>query len=344
MKYQSRQSVITTAQKLGSSAKTFAGAARYLISVACNSTPLHKRGESPLVGNRGATALRDLPRLRLAQKADARALQLGVWRRDDALEQLASVNAQVRVSVPLGKKTADDVREKAHTANPRLKNWDHPEETTYPEYDQVETIDHGRYSSQCTYRRLTYRPTVTSCAVISAGGKLRYESAKEQPTWLAPPRGYRWDRDQNGVRLVSLSDSRKDYHPDSDDLRSYDARSLARKISALFSQRREQARINAEHLRLEKLSASEQTRLIAKAEREGCTVCLRDSLRAGNCRAGSVAFAQWHKLDPAKHYRPSQLLRIANGDAHRVKLAVAVALRRHRHEMAAGYCLLEDHQ
>ncbi|MCK9172019.1 MAG: hypothetical protein RBR03_09025 [Desulfuromonas thiophila] len=344
MKYQSKSHAIESAKVAGSSAKTFAGAARYLVAQARNSTQLHKRGKRSLVGNRGAAALRDLPRLRLAQKADARALQLGVWRRDDAMEQLASVDAQVRVSVPLGTKTADQLREKAHAANTRLKNWDRPEETTRPKCDQVETIDHGRYSSRCTFKHLTYRPTVTSCAVISAGGKLRYEYANESPAWLAPPRGYHWDRDQNGVRLVSLSDSRKDYHPDSDDLRSYDARSLARKITALFKQRREQARINAENLRLEKLSASEQTRLIAKAEREGCVVCLRDSIKAGNCRAGSVAFAQRHNLDPAKHYRPSKLLRIANGDAQRVKLVVAVALRRHRHEMAAGYCLLEDHQ
>lgn len=345
MKYQSRQHAIENAQAAGSSAKTFKGAVKFLVNAARDTTPLHRRGVKATTHNRGADALRKLPRWRLAAKANARAAKLGVWARDAALELLAEINAASRVPVPLGPNTAHHLEEAAWAAYPHRKNWDSATETCFPAYNLVETIDHGQYSSRCQFRHLTYRPTVTSCAVICDGGShVRYEYAIAAPAWLKAPRGYRWDRDKNGLRIVSMSDQRRDYHPNSDDLRSYDARALAKKAAELHAVRKAQAAKAREEYRLAKLSADEQTKLIAKAEREGATVCLKDSIKAGNCRAGSEQFAQRHNLDPTKHYRPSQLLRIANGDAHRVKLVVAVALRRHRHEMAVGYALLEDHR
>ncbi len=345
MKYQSSQHVIETAQAAGSKAKTFRGAARVLVAAARNTTPMHKRGVKASPHNRGSSAVAKLPKWQLGQNALARAAKLGVWALDAALELLAEIDAARRVTVPLGPNTAQHLEDAARAAYPHRKNWDSATETCFPAYDLVETIDHGQYSSRCSYRHLTYRPTATSCAVVSDGGAyVRYEYATDQPTWLKAPRGYRWDRDKNGLRIVSLSDQRRDYHPDSDDLRSYDARALAKKAAKLYAVRKTQAAKAKEEARLAKLSADEQTRLIAKAEREGATVCLKDSLKAGNCRAGSEQFAHRHNLDPTKHYKPSQLLRIANGDAHRVKLVVAVALRRHRHEMAVGYAMLEDHR
>ena len=51
-----------------------------------------------------------------------------------------------------------------------------------------------------------------------------------------------------------------------------------------------------------------------------------------------------HDLDPRRHYAPTQLLALANGDTRRVAAVVSVALRRHREEMARGYALLSDHR
>jgi len=150
---------------------------------------------------------------------------------------------------------------------------------------------------------------------------------------LQPPKGYRWDRDRNGMRLVSLTIADKDYHPNSDDLRDYSKRAILAVINERYA-----ARQNA------KRAAVADAKAVRKAEKEGAMICLRDSLKAGNCEAGTRAFAGRHGLDPRRHYSPTELLKIANGDSHRVRLAVAVGLRRHRQEMGRGYALLADHK
>lgn len=360
MKYQSRQHVIEAAQAAGSSAQTFRGAARYLIAQVANVTPLHRRGEWVHPWSRKVPGYRSwhtcavmtprdrwepLRRVeRMQAKAEAMCAALGLWPLDTTLEHLADVESRARIVVPLGAKHAVELDKTVHAMHPRRQNWLRPAAVADNRPPCCIDLDMGRYSSRCTYTHWQYRPTVGSYAVIIAGNTHTLYVCAGKKASLKAPRGYRWDRDANGLRIVSLTDRRKDYHPDSDDLRSYDARALAKKATDLFARRQAEARQAREELRLDKLSADERTKLIAKAEREGCMVCLADSLRAGNCRAGTEAFAQRHNLDPRRHYKPTQLLRIANGQADRVKLAVAVALRRHRHEMTVGYALLDEHR
>lgn len=112
----------------------------------------------------------------------------------------------------------------------------------------------------------------------------------------------------------------------------YSGRAPVREASVAF-ERRAQAR--------------EQTALMAVVERgdaAGVAVCLADSLRAGNCRAGSLSFAGRHGLDPSRHYSAGELLAQSNGDARFVRAAVLAALRRERREQAAGFCVLADHR
>jgi Arc/MetJ-type ribon-helix-helix transcriptional regulator len=97
-----------------------------------------------------------------------------------------------------------------------------------------------------------------------------------------------------------------------------------------------------------KLRATEQERKeacarIRRAEKEGCLVCLADSLKAGNCRGGSESWARRHGIDPMAHTLPSVLLAKANGEYRRVSLVVTVALRRHEREMRQGYADLSEH-
>ena len=140
------------------------------------------------------------------------------------------------------------------------------------------------------------------------------------------PEGIRWDIDVNGLRAVR---GRDDYHIDADDLLMADP--LAQ-ITLLLDK-------NAALRRETELrQAAEQ------AENEGVYVCLADSLRAGNCRAGSESFASRHHLDTRKHYPALELLKQANGDGQRVKLAITAAKLRHSREMAQGFALLTEHQ
>ena len=355
MKYQSRQDVISAAQALGSTATTYAGAVRYILKVARNTTPLEQRGEkikilegaanywrwghpmpAPNFFSRPDRTMSALPGfLRQAEEAKAEGICRveGLWTRDDALETLRVVEAPLRRAVPLGSASSSEVAEYARRLYPARKNWLTPEPRTRHDVLGVVDIDNGRYSSRCTYTHWTYKPVVTSYGIVlNAGAVLRWYWATDAPVDLAVPHGYRWDRDGHGIRIVSLTDPRKDYHPDSDDLRHYSAAAIRRQALQNFKKRQEVAR-----------QKREDEASIRRAEAEGCMVCVADSVRAGNCKAGTISWAKQHRLDPDRHYRPSELLAIMNGTAHKVRLVVTVALRRHRQEMSRGYALIADH-
>ena len=232
--------------------------------------------------------------------------------------------------IPLGILTNIEVSEACKKLHPHRRNWRSTKAVASGPIRVVD-INCGRYSSRCSFTKWEYEPQVQSYGAIDRNGILKY-IYDGQITALEAPHGYRWAKDENGVLLIS-NDGKKDYHPDSDDLRNYSKADI--RAMAIDNYR---TRVAADKERKE-VEAS-----VKRAEGEGAMVCLRDSVRAGNCAAGTVAFGLRHGLDKTKHYAPSRLLAIANGNAGRVRLAVTVALKRHRQEMRRGFCLLEDHR
>ena len=195
---------------------------------------------------------------------------------------------------------------------------------------QVDVINCGRYSSRCTYTKWEYQAEVTSYAWIKPNGTLLYSFLDNAPVTLTPPRGYRWCRDKNGLRLAANRDDNVDYHPTSEDLLA-GIKTIISKLRANEASRKEAKKL-----------ADTVKKDLLEAEKKGVQVCLQDALRAGNCRAGTLSFARRHNLDTRKHYKPSKLLKI-NDNSGRVRLAVALSIRRHRNEMQAGYCDLSYH-
>jgi hypothetical protein len=150
--------------------------------------------------------------------------------------------------------------------------------------------------------------------------------------WVLPAvSGLRWDIDLHGLRAVDkLGD---DYHPTVDELTSPGA------IAAVISS----YNLNMDARRAARVEREKNDRAILGADKRGVRVGLPDSLAAGNCREGTESFAKRHRLDVRQWYRPSALLAIANGDAQRVRLAVAMAVRRHDALIAAGAQVFYPH-
>lgn len=234
-----------------------------------------------------------------------------------------------RVLIPLGNAGSEAVS-RIHAQNTRLKNWT---EARAGLCTRMRTNDLGRYSSRCTYTHYTYTPLVQSYGVNV--GKAIYFHFDGTVRRVIAPRGYRWETDSNGIRLVSLSDPQADYHPTAGELLA-GMRSVVAKL-------RENLRIRRESFKKQNKKQKQQAAAVKRAEREGATVCIADSIRAGNCVAGSINWAKRHGLEPQQHYRPSQVLALANGDIQRVALVVTIALKRHRREMERGFALLEEH-
>jgi len=146
---------------------------------------------------------------------------------------------------------------------------------------------------------------------------------------LLPPSGFRWDVDSNGLRLVDVTDNDRDLHFDAEDCWK-SRKGFAWAIEAIEAN----AKLRAQ-----------QAEQLAKDTTDFADVyvCFADSRRAGNCASGTRSFALKHKLDVARHYPAALLLRHANGDSHRVRLACKAAKEQQDIDNARGYSLLEEH-
>lgn len=227
------------------------------------------------------------------------------------------------VVVPLGSydQPLHDVR-----AKDRRKEWSGVEAGVSGRV--YETGDNRNWRKKSTFQRWL---VVESWARVHS---LRIEYHLHGRVATIPaPRGYRWDSDANGLVLVGRAG---DYHPTASEL--IDA--AGDKCRGLIAKLKENAAIR----KVAAKKAKQQLKMVRRAEREGARICLADSLRAGNCRAGSTNWARNHNLDPAQHYKPTQVLALANGDASRVAIVAAAAIRRHQQEMQRGYCELAEHK
>ena len=251
------------------------------------------------------------------------------------------------VRVPLGKAVANHWLDIAKADEPRLREWSHGARSSTHDYHRgfghYTTGSNRDWSKRSTFQRGIEVTSYATCPDFRAA-KLRLGTFDYT---IFAPRGYRWDIDANGLMLRKCGQaSGWDYHPTASEL--LDARQdRGRGLVAVLKEARA-TRLAAEReaKRREKQSrakARQEQEAIKRAEREGATVCLADSLRAGNCRAGSESWAIRHGLDARRHYTPSEILSHANGDASRVALVITAALRRHRTEMARGYADLADH-
>jgi len=243
--------------------------------------------------------------------------------------------------IPLGShsgKTIDRINDA------RKKNWVADGFTCDRSYLRV--IDCGRYKGSWSGKTVyNYSRTVESWGAVVSPSRLYYriETATGVRSKIAKaPKGWSWNLDDNGIRIVNATGV--DYHPTASDLLTMSPAEIAGKARDNNRIRKSAKRQADAEIREAKRTAAQEADIIRRAEAEGCMVCLADSVRAGNCSAGSVNWGQRHGLAVGRHYKPTELLAMGNGESRRVALAVASAMRRHRVEMDRGYCIVADHR
>jgi hypothetical protein len=233
--------------------------------------------------------------------------------------------------VQLGTQDARDLDQQQRSANRRRQNWEAPRAVKNG-YARTEEINNGQYSSRCTYTHWSYRPIVGSSA-LAQGRKLQFTYSGET-RHITAPRGWAWRYDTNGVYIYLISNHKISYHPDSDDLNRTTPAQIAKKCRELYCERRAQERKN-------RAEAAQIQRLIAYAKKTRCMVRLQDSIAAGNCAAGTRAWAARHGL--VGEYAPIERIAQTRDDSpngKRLVLALVAAARRHEGEMRRGYCEL----
>jgi hypothetical protein len=234
---------------------------------------------------------------------------------------------------------------KAHEQYPRRKNWDAASPTKDKPVGgwKIYEHNHGRYSSRCRYTHWTYEVKIHSTAFVTRDF-IVFWFADNPGKRIKAPKGYHWDKDSNGLKLVYTASPTRDFHPTASDLQDLTPHKMAKVVQSNWRKRRDALALKKRLEREAREKKEQEIAAVKRAEEEGATVCLADSLRAGNCRAGTESWASRHGLNTKQHYTPSQVLSLANGDLSRVALVVTVALRRHRLEMERGYAELADHR
>lgn len=196
--------------------------------------------------------------------------------------------------------------------------------TSYGHHSAGETT--WRNGKPVHYSRATHDNYVRSFALIRADDPRTVDFAFHVTEVAVTLPDGRWDVDANGLRAVCGPD---DYHPTAPELLAKNcAETIVGKIRANAETR---AKFAAE-------------KLAEAADMEGVYVCIADSLRAGNCLAGTQNFAALHNIDCRRHYQALEILRQANGDESRVRLAIRAAISRTREENERGFANLSDHK
>lgn len=225
-----------------------------------------------------------------------------------------------RILIPLGSVESEQIKPLIK-ANSRKHNWD----TRGPGfYTYIRTNDLGNYSGRCRYTHYTYTPIIQSYAII-----LRYKNQLrlqfDGKTYLKKaPQGYKWDSDENGIKIVSIKNSSIDYHVTAFDLTHNNW------FNAIRNNARNNYKIRQKNLKELLISESR----IKRAIKTGCCVRLNDSLSSGNCLAGTKNWMKRHNIK--SNYMPIKDVIQFISD-NRVKLTVLYSVRRHLNSLKLGY-------
>ena len=171
------------------------------------------------------------------------------------------------------------------------------------------------------YTRAQNTTYVPSWGLILDDGTLQVRIG-QRDMLIAQHVGHHWDVDRYGLRLVRDSDG-ADYHPSAADLL---------------------VGLSLPHIIASAALSRQSTQLADTGDLSEIYVCRRDSWLGGNCRVGTEAWVQQHKIRNG-HVRADIVRRFAQDSQSwmSAKKAVAVAAKRHLLEMQRGVCDLSEH-
>lgn len=287
-------------------------------------TKIERITYQPPKGSTGAPRVRELQKLakQLAENNPESCINNFVTRE---LQKTAGSNQRSypkNALIPLSIDHISVARNRAHSAYRRKQNWLSPE----PSVNLV-LMTETPINYQGKFKRFTgseYTPKLQSCGRISPDRSVLGALIDAQQYALIAPRGYFWDIDQNGIRIVRSRDG-ADYHPDSSDVVAGIKRCQHRLISLAETRRKKAVEVKAQ------ARVTKSYDLILRKIGIVCT--FKDSIRAGNCRAGTEAYCIRHGI-PLQACIPADKL---PRDSERVERVIAEAKRRTIIELQRGY-------
>lgn len=252
----------------------------------------------------------------------------------------SSTNIQL---IPLGSNRPDFID---RIYCPRKKNYNSPKPCFKQSHLQENNM--GRYSKACKYTRYTYSPMVQSFGYLinKSSMYIRIDSNRGTISRLiSSPRGFHFCIDNNGLKLQSNSIKSMDYHFTALDLivgnsERNPLKTIVNKCKANY-QTRKQAKLQSA---IFSDDPKQVNKVIREAERLKVQISVVDSIKAGNCLAGTQVWAMRNHLSTSNHYQIQSITDKLDGENRdRVKLVILRAIERTKQELDRGYSLLQDH-
>lgn len=225
------------------------------------------------------------------------------------------------------------VDQMARTERSRLQNWEDAEPDTIHRTIHVEEVDNGKYSGRCTYTHWTYIPRLRCCGICTQEQILWFFGAVRYR--LRCPNGWQFGRDNLGLYIVRRTETRRQwrYHFVASELES---KTTLRKVAIEHEQRQREA------VKLDKQRQRDTVvhqKYIKLAEKVGIYVGVRDSVKSGNCAAGTRQWVQSNGLLARKYYAIDVIRRIAkSGYRLEINRTIEAATYRTIRDLERGYC------
>ena len=249
------------------------------------------------------------------------------------------------VAIPLGADDENAVYLLSRKERPRVQRWVSPaaearrsirgkdgtvRHCVVPPAWGVGEDDAGSYKGRFRkYRKIDYTPVVASYGRATV--TRLYASIWAVAYKHRAPCGWHFGTDYLGIYLVRKKERRDRYryHLTSDDVRGGLA---VMRVAA----------IDHEHVirrtaRIQRATARRQKADAAKLRGVEIWVGLEDSRAAGNCRAGTVAWAGHHGLDHGRHY-PARVIQRLERHHLTVGAVIEAARRRTLQDLDRGFC------
>ena len=220
----------------------------------------------------------------------------------------------------------------------KKENWESPEPSNDLTKKQpfCHIRNHGRYSSRCTFDRITYAPVVRCCGIVTQG-RLLWFFGNSSAVMLAA-RGWRFGKDDVGLYVVRVNETRQNYryHFTMDDIQDKRVWVIARSHE---DDQKQRARQQAAHEKQQK----DRSKYRQQAVDLGVWVTYRDSRESGNCAAGTATFCRDNGLDIRSAYPVKIVERfIQPTNAYLVQRAIEAAVIRSADDLARGYCVIGE--
>ena len=234
--------------------------------------------------------------------------------------------------------------------DPRKKNYvDH--NVAIFKRSNLKTNSHGKYSSRCKYERYSYTIQVQSFGYMINKNTLYFRTDTDQgiiSRTIKAPRGFHFAIDHLGFKIQSNSIKSMDYHFTALDLLPYAIKKNDYKSGQLLvaiAKSNYKARKQVD-LKSDIFSPDPKrvNKVIKEAERLQVQISIVDSIKAGNCLAGTQVWAMRNHLSTGNHYQIESIADKLDGENRdRVKLVILRAIERTKNELERGYSLLQDH-